>query len=95
MSVSKGDYVLVTKYQDGDPADHWAVGLYSHQDGDRHFAVDGDGRNFRANGFRRVGKISEEVGAWLLANARDLEMSSPGTNLWDIVAERSASPTPA
>ena len=50
--LKKGDYVLATKFSDGNPADNWCVGFYdrketfgstNHPDV-RHFVVDGDGK---------------------------------------------------
>jgi signal peptidase I len=84
-SLHVGDYVLATKYHDGDPQDHWCVGFY-HSDldygggGTRYQVVDGDGNQFRGNGFRRVEKISPELGKWLLDNARQIETS--GLSVW-------------
>ena len=78
--MQKGDYVLATKYSDGDPQDHWAVGFYDREEGGRHYVVDGVGQQMRGNGFRRVAKISEARGAWLLQNARDIEQS--GRSVW-------------
>lgn len=75
-----GDYVLATKYHDGDPQDHWAVGIYEREEGGRHYVVDGAGQQMRGNGFRRVAKISKERGAWLLQHARDIEQS--GRSVW-------------
>lgn len=68
--MEKGDYVLATKYHDGDPGDHWAVGFYDEScyDGSRHHIVDGSGARFRANGFRRCEQITQEEGEYLLAN---------------------------
>lgn len=87
-SVVKGDYVLATKFSDGDPGDAWAVGFYDRRDGDRHYVVDGDGQQIRGNGYRRVGLITHEFGAWLLANAAALESSPPCTvNLWGMLGE--------
>lgn len=89
--ISIGDYVLATKYADGDPGDHWALGFYAGPlEGTdkglfvRHMVVDREGRNFRGNGFRRVGRIREDVGRWLLTvAAKQLEASPFGTvNLW-------------
>ena len=74
-----GDYVLATKYHDGDPQDSWAVGFYDHEEG-RHYVVDSAGQQMRGNGFRRVSKISEERGALLLRNAREIELS--GRSMW-------------
>lgn len=71
--LAKGDYVLATKYSDGDPGDHFVIGFYDGKDGDRHHVVDSRGQRFRANGFRRCEKISGEVGAWLLARLDEIE----------------------
>ena len=69
--MNKGDYVLATKYNDGDPGDHWVVGFYDgltdHQE-PRHHVVDGNGQRFRHNGFRRCEVITEEEGAFILEN---------------------------
>jgi hypothetical protein len=78
--VEKGDYVLATKYSDGDPNDHWYLGIYDREAGGRHFVIDGEGNQARGNGFRRVKKISEYRGAWLLANAKQIEQS--GKSIW-------------
>lgn len=80
-----GDYVLASKYHDGDPQDHWCVGFYKepylHCGYDqRHIVVDANGQPFRANGFRRVKKISKERGDWMLQNARLIETS--GMSVW-------------
>jgi hypothetical protein len=78
-----GDYVLATKYSDGDPQDHWAVGFYDRTEGDRHFIKDNAGNQLRANGFRRVGRITPTEGAWLLGKSADVERS--GKSVWDFV----------
>lgn len=83
-NLKKGDYVLATKYDDGDPQDHWCVGWYDssydHFGTKRHIIVDKNGVRFRANGFRRVAKLKPERGRWLLDNARKIEMS--GLSVW-------------
>lgn len=84
-ALAEGDYVLATKYTDGDPQDHWCVGFYAgitapHYDPPRFDVVDGDGKQFRGNGFRRVEKIAPERGAWMLQHARDIELS--GLSVW-------------
>jgi hypothetical protein len=76
----KGQYVLATKYDDGDPQDHWAVGFYDCERGGRHYVTDAEGNQLRGNGFRRVGGISPERGALLLKNARTIE--GAGQSLW-------------
>jgi hypothetical protein len=93
-----GDYVLATKYSDGDPGDAWALGFYAgeldmgnaHSDikvPPRYMVKDGAGKNIRGNGYRRVARIRKDVGAWLLnVAAKQLEQSPPGTvNLWTML----------
>lgn len=80
-----GDYVLATKYSDGDPQDQWAVGFYAgvtaqHYDPPRFDVVDSKGKQFRGNGFRRVERIAPERGAWILKHTRDIELS--GMPVW-------------
>lgn len=84
-ALTVGDYVLATKYADGDPQDHWCVGYYAgitapHYTTPRFDVVDGEGMQFRGNGFRRVEKITSERGAWMLKRARDIELS--GHSVW-------------
>lgn len=80
-----GDYVLATKYADGDPHDHWAIGFYAgvtfpKYDPPRYDVVDGHGKLFRGNGFRRVKKITYERGRWLLENAETIKWT--GHSVW-------------
>lgn len=86
--MQKGDYVLATKYRDGDPGDNWCVGFYDHEDKGRHYVTDADGKQFRANGFRRVGSVAPDYAEWLLSNAAAFETSPPGSvNLWGMMGE--------
>jgi len=83
QQVAVGDYVLATKYRDGDPQDHWAIGFYAgpmDYNPPRHDVVDGEGNRFRGNGFRRIKKITPERGAWMLGHTRDIELS--GKSVW-------------
>lgn len=81
--VLSGDYVLATKFDDGDPGDWWGVGFYDCEKDGRHFICDNDGNQIRRGGFRRVGHITTEYGAWLLSVCDALERSPAGTvNLW-------------
>jgi len=93
-----GDYVLATKYSDGDPGDAWALGFYAGEldmgndrceikVAPRYMVKDGAGNNIRWNGYRRVARIRKDVGAWLLnVAAKQLEQSPPGTvNLWTML----------
>ncbi|MBK7092376.1 MAG: hypothetical protein IPH59_11765 [bacterium] len=62
-----GDYVLATKYSDGDPCDHFYVGFvsgYTHHG--RYMIVDNEGNNQRGNGFRRVEKLTDNEGRQLV-----------------------------
>lgn len=75
-------YVLATKYGDGDPKDHWAIGFYSgltpgNYSEPRFDVRDGDGRSFRGNGFRRIKEISQERGAWMLKHSKLIEQGNP------------------
>ena len=87
-----GDYVLATKWHDGDPGDPWALGFYAGLDmllpsSPRHMVHDSAGNNSRAGGFRRVARVRKDVGSWLLnVAAKQLEQSPPGTvNLWTML----------
>lgn len=91
--LTKGDYVLATKYDDGDPGDPWAIGFYSEPgppagDRARYRVTLADGSIlYGPNGFRRVRRgLREDVGRWLLESATALERSPPGTvNLWTML----------
>jgi len=79
--LKKGDYVLATKWSDGDPRDHWCIGYYTHTDDrGRYYVIDGNGKQFRGNGFRRIKKIKEEQGKLLLHFSKDIELS--GRSVW-------------
>lgn len=81
--LKKADYVLATKWSDGDPRDQWAIGLYdglTEHKPVRHLVVDNNGKQFRPGGFRRAKAIKPEVGDWLLARKDQIEMST--RSLW-------------
>ena len=84
--IKIGDYVLATKYEDGDSQEQWCVGFYKELMTDyqpnRHDVVNGDGKSFRGNGFRKVTKISVEVGRYLLDNAPLISEGSKSLNWW-------------
>jgi len=67
-----GDYVVATKYSDGDPGDHFAIGrlsqIYNHHGQTRYVVVDNKDQPFRANGFRRCENITLKQGSWLIAH---------------------------
>lgn len=70
--MKKGDYVLATKYGDGDPGDQHCVGFfdetYDHYGTTRYLVVDNDGKQFRGNGFRRCEPITNTEGRWLISH---------------------------
>lgn len=79
-----GDYVLATKWNDGDPQDPWCVGFYNGEleylNNIRFYVVDNEGKEFRHNGFRRVRKITNKRGEWLLNRINDIRNSN--RSLW-------------
>lgn len=84
-----GDYVLATKWNDGDPGDPWGLGIYAGThalDNTRHL-VNHDGKPIRIGGYRKCHPIRKDVGRWLLTVAAvQLERSKPGTvNLWTML----------
>ena len=80
--LNKGDLVLATKWNDGDPCDHFVVGYWeSLARNGRHHVVDTQGRSFRANGFRRVEKISEYEAELLLEIMVEIA-NKPGRPIW-------------
>lgn len=85
--MKPGDYVLATKYADGDPGDMWALGFYEGERNGRYYVADSMGKTIRPNGFRRVARIRKDVGRWMLAiAAKQLEQCPPGTvNLWTML----------
>lgn len=101
--MQKGDYVLATKYSDGDPGDGYAVGFYDRLldkvgGVTRHLVIDGEGKQFRGNGFRRVEPISGAEGRWLIQHFpefKPLEMdveteALTGKSVWDWLADARA-----
>jgi hypothetical protein len=83
--IKIGDYVLATKYSDGDPCDHFCVGFISDINNTitppRYMVVDNDGVNQRGNGFRRVQKITKEEGQQLVELMPDIG-DKPGKSIW-------------
>jgi hypothetical protein len=71
-----GDYVLATKWSDGDPRDPFCVGYFHCMHDDRYIVVDENGIPFRLGGFRRCEKVSERVGNAIVNAAEFLEKSS-------------------
>ncbi|MCK9615914.1 MAG: hypothetical protein M0R48_10590 [Candidatus Omnitrophica bacterium] len=79
--LDKGDYVLATKYSDGDPCDHFVVGFFREMLDDRYLVEDENGQLFRSNGFRRCEKISKRLGHAIVA-AIPIIGDIPGRSIW-------------
>jgi len=89
--LRKGNYVLATKYTDGDPRDQWCVGFIDRVDDHysctgrrdrRYIVVDSDGRSFRAGGFRCAQRIGDKVGRFLVENRDLIEVSVKSLWWW-------------
>ena len=78
--------MLATKYSDGDPGDHFAIGYYNgsydHHGQVRHLVVDSEGKSFRANGFRRVATIGTNRGNWMVQNLHHIEAMRDRFSVW-------------
>lgn len=76
-----GDYVLATKYHDGDPHDHWFVGFFRditwHG---RYNIIDNNGNMPRGNGFRKARRISSSTGRFLIKNMNVIQAND--ISLW-------------
>ena len=85
-NIKIGDYVLATKYTDGDPRDHFAVGFFKeilkYESEDRYTIIDNDGKEFRRNGFRRCEKISPKTGKTLVDNIKIIEQGCASVWYW-------------
>ena len=83
----RGDYVLATKYADGDPRDHFCVGFLRETLAEpsapavRYLVDDGKGQLSRLNGFRRCERISQRAGAALCA-AMPIIGDRQGKSVW-------------
>jgi hypothetical protein len=78
-----GDYVLATKYSDGDPQDHFYAGFFNGMlNEDRYMVIDSKGQNFKANGFRRCEKISPRVGNILVSGISIIAQSQSSAWYW-------------
>ena len=79
-----GDYVLATKWSDGDPRDPWFVGFYGGPTfHGKHVVTDTDGKPFyRGGGLRRCERISNYVGHALIAGMKIIEMGSASVWYW-------------
>lgn len=86
MELKVGDYVVATKYSDGDPGDHFCVGYYAgsydHYGQTRHLVNDPEGNSFRHNGFRRSSRVGRERGEWMVANFPLIERLKDQFSVW-------------
>lgn len=83
MELKKGDYVLATRWSDGDPLDPWAVGFIDYKVKDRYQLVDDNGKKIGGfAGFRRAQKIPPDLGAYILDNAEAIEQF--GVSIWNM-----------
>jgi len=75
--LKPGDYVLATKYSDGDPGDHYCTGFYvgscNHGGSARHLVADSNGALYRYNGFRRIEAIEADEGNWMVSHFSDFK----------------------
>lgn len=84
--MQKGQYIVATKYADGDPLDQFCVGFwggFTNHKPVRYIVLDAEGQPFRGNGFRRVKKITAEIGEMILQNTSKIESS--GVSVWNWV----------
>jgi len=79
--IIPGDYVLATKFDDGDPCDRFAVGFFREMLSDNYLVEDKNGQLFSRNGFSRCEKICQRVGNTLVA-AMPFIGDRQGKSLW-------------
>ena len=88
--LQKGDYVLATRWHDGNPCDPFCIGFYaekwsswSSESGDqiRHYVIYGDETSSHGGSFRRAEAITEEEGKALIALIPEIG-DKPGRSLW-------------
>lgn len=93
MGLSVGDYVLATKYQDGDANDPWGVGVIEQirlHSSAKEFGLCSERYQIKddphkRNEYRRAKKISKEFGDWICANIKRIE--NGGRTLWSLERE--------
>ena len=81
-----GDYVVATKWHDGDPGDQFCIGFYNgfydHYGSTRHLVVDSEGKNFRHNGFRRVAHVGSKRGTWMVKHLSHIDAMKDRFRVW-------------
>jgi len=79
MSIQVGDYVLATRWSDGDPKDPFAVGFVVSVE-EEGFVVS-YGYNY-SRMFRKVKKISANRGRFILDNISEIEEGTKSLWWW-------------
>ncbi len=93
--MQKGDYVLATKYSDGDPNDPWCIGYYAGSVfRDRYLVVDNNDKHFRTGGFIRCEPITTEEGSWLLKNIPPDPYHGEDVSIWGMLDQYRQQPPP-
>jgi hypothetical protein len=85
-----GDYVLATKWHDGDPCDHFVVGFLKQilpYNPPRYDVCDSEGNSFRSNGFRRVEKITQQEGDYMLSQFEYLGNNPSAPSVWKMLQD--------
>jgi hypothetical protein len=84
--IKPGDYVLATKYRDGDPGDQFCIGFYDgaydHYGTVRYLVLDGKGEQFRVSGFRRIARIGKRRGEWMVRHLHLIENARGRFSVW-------------
>lgn len=81
-AANVGDYVLATKYGDGDPYDHFYVGFVSgYTRHGRYLIMNNEGATQRLNGFCRVEKITADEGRKMVERMPEI-VDKPGVSVW-------------
>lgn len=80
--LTVNDYVLGTKYSDGDPQDPWYVGFYNSTTKNRFILINELRKNIRPSGFRRAEKISKIRGEFILNNKKNIENNNRSLWYW-------------
>lgn len=80
--IEVGDYVLATKYKDGDPMDPFCVGRVTAIYHDRYDVMFWSGDIDVERSYRRVHKITPDEGAELISLFPEISDQLGGPSLW-------------
>ena len=85
--IKVGDYVLATRWSDGDSQDPWCVGFYAGvSETGSHVVSYGDGLS---RTFRKVKKISKARGDFIIKNKPAIERMNKSLLWWSSVSMKS------